>query len=144
MQRCLLLLLFPLVAGCGNQTAEVTGEVTFAGEPLSKGTIIFETKNARPAVGQILNGKIIKVTTFKEGDGVPPGEHKVAIQSVAEAGSAVVSNPGEGGIPKNYMGGKSLIPTVYGDPETSGLTATIKAGQVNKLEFKLKKNPNAK
>ena len=38
--------------------------------------------------------------------------------------------------PTNYMGGKSIIPTAYNNPATSGFTAEITSGE-NTVEFKL-------
>jgi hypothetical protein len=138
--RFALLVPLVVVAGCGgHKTAEVTGTVTYDGKPLQSGTIILETSGARPAVGKIVDGQIVEVTTYKPGDGAPLGEHKVAIQSVAAASSAETKNPGDK-ISTDYMTAKPLIPPIYGDPATSGLTATISSGK-NELKFDLKKKP---
>lgn len=133
------LTLLPLLNGCSGKAplAKVKGTVTLNGQPLAKGTIIFETPGQRPATGRIENGEIVEVTCYATGDGVPVGSHKVAIAATEEAASAVVENPGQAKAPgANYMSGKSLIPTRYNDPTTSGLTAEIKRGE-NVLEFKL-------
>lgn len=144
LMRTIPLFLFVLAAsalanGCSRTPAlaSIKGTVTVDGNPLAKGTIIFEIDGGRPATGRIENGQIVEVTTFKTGDGLALGTHKVAISANEESASAVVPNPGEAKAPgHNYMLGKSLIPARYNDPGASGLTAEIKGGE-NVLEFKL-------
>ena len=49
-------------AGCGNDRpplAPVSGTVTFQGEPLLQGTIVFEIPGCRPATGKIVGGQIV-------------------------------------------------------------------------------------
>lgn len=135
---CFLLALFGLI-GCGSSTVPISGTVIYDGKPLKQGTIIFEAEGVRPANGKIVDGKIVEVTTFKTGDGVAPGNHKVAIQAVEEMGSAITKNPGDSPTGGNYMGGKSLLPAKYGNPAQSGLTATVTAGGENNFTFELKK-----
>jgi hypothetical protein len=119
----------------------VKGTVTLDGKPLAKGSITFETTDARPATGTIVAGEIVEVTTYDPGDGAPVGQHKVAIAATEDAASAVVANPGEAKqSATDYMAGKSLIPAMYNDPSASGLTAEIKPGQ-NTVEFKLVSKP---
>ncbi|HJZ55506.1 MAG TPA: hypothetical protein VKE74_11130 [Gemmataceae bacterium] len=128
-----------LLPGCSDRTplARVKGTVTLDGQPLRKGTITFESPGKRPATGTIVNGEITGVSTYDPDDGVPVGEHKVAVTATEDAASAVVANPGEAKAPgANYMSGKSLIPTRYNNPGTSGLVAEIKKGE-NTVEFKL-------
>lgn len=133
---CLAIVLL-LSAGCNGDppTVPVTGTVTYQGKPLPSGTIIFESPGSRPATGKIVDGKITEVTTFEPGDGAPPGKHRVAIQAVTEAGSAEAADPGQG-TGAGYMQSTSLIPTAYGDPSTSGLTAETRPG-MNVVKFDL-------
>lgn len=133
------LLLLLLLAGCGSNMAQVTGTVTYEGKALKEGTIIFETTGARPASGKIVEGKIVEVMTLKEGDGITPGTHKVAIHAFETTGGAGGANPGDKSGVASMMP-KRLIPESYGNPETSKLTAEIKAG-TNEVKYELKKNP---
>jgi len=141
--RLIAVCLFPLsLVGCsGNEpTAAVTGTVTVDGKPLAEGTIIFEATGSRPATGKIKDGEIVEVFTYETDDGAPVGSHKVAISARPPASDAATKgNPGEAKkMDANYMGGgKSLIPTRYGDPSSSGLTATVEKGKENRFEFKL-------
>ena len=115
--------------------APVSGTVTLKGKPVKTGTIIFESAGNRPSTGKIIDGKIVEVTTFETGDGVPIGSHNVAVNITADASSAVMANPGDAAArDANYMGGVSLIPERFGDPTKSGLKADVVAGD-NHLEF---------
>jgi hypothetical protein len=133
------LLLGSLAAGCSDRPplGAVKGTVTLDGNPLPYGGIMFEMPGHRTATGKIVNGQITNVTTYDEGDGAPVGQHRVAVTANAEPGPAVAANPGDTKAPKgDYMSGKSLIPSAYNDPSTSGLTAEIKKGE-NTIEIKL-------
>jgi hypothetical protein len=138
-------IVFLAACGCSrgdrSELAPVSGTVTFDGQPLSQGTIVFETPGSRPATGLIENGQIVEVSTYQFNDGAPVGKHKVAIQSVATAGAGgSEASPADfSQDPTAYMATASLIPTKYGSPTDSGLTAEIKAGDENRLEFNLEK-----
>jgi hypothetical protein len=133
-----------LLAGCsgGPKLAQVAGTVTLDGKPLPRGTLTFETPGQRPATATVVDGRITEATTFAPGDGVPVGRHKVAVSATVDPGPAISANPGDASRPSggNYMGGKSLIPTRYNNPETSGLTAEVGPGDAS-LKFELKSAP---
>lgn len=135
---------FGIAGGCSNESSmgNVQGTVTYDGKPLKHGAIIFEVDGNRPAYGQIEEGQIVNVSTFTANDGVPVGEAKVAVNSVSEPGSGNGSGPsgpsdrpGETG---GIVAGKNQLPLRYANPATSGLTATITAGE-NDLSFDLAK-----
>jgi hypothetical protein len=141
--RCFpLVALCLLLAGCSDRPklGKVKGTVTLDGKPLAKGSITFESPDARPATGTIVNGEIVDVSTYDPQDGVPVGQHKVAISATEDAASGVTANPGDARQTTDYMVGKSLIPASYNDPDSSGLTADIKSGE-NTVEFKLLSSP---
>ncbi|GAA4429515.1 hypothetical protein [Bremerella cremea] len=130
--------------GCsnGHNLAQVHGTVTYQGKPLKNGTIIIEVSDNRPAYGQIVDGQIVNVSTFEQNDGVPVGEATIAINSIAEPGadnkggaSGSADRPSESG---GIVTGKNILPLRYANPATSGLTATIAAGD-NELSFELSK-----
>jgi hypothetical protein len=131
-----------LCVGCQSSdqiaTAPVSGTVTLDGKPVATGTVMFEKAGARPATGQIKDGKIVEVTTYQPDDGAAVGQHQVAIFVTSAPKTAVANDPGQ--VQKfdpNYMGGGSLIPTRYNDPKTSGLTAEVKSGGPNEFKFEL-------
>lgn len=126
--------------GDRTPTAPVRGTVLLDGTPVEQGTITFESEGSRPATGKIADGQIVEVTTYEPGDGVPIGEHRVTIQVVSPDGQIDMSsydNPGsEPKFVGNYMGGQSLIPERYGNPATSGLTASVERGGVE-VQFEI-------
>ncbi len=131
VRQCLsLALICAVLVGCGSSaglapTAKVEGTVTYKGQPLATGNIVFYPANGRSGSGEIKDGKIGSMTTFEPGDGVPLGANKVTIQAFDK--------------PVVDMNTKrtSVIPTKYGDANTSDLKADIKAG-TNKVTFELK------
>jgi hypothetical protein len=127
-------LLAVLIAGCqsGVPTAAVKGTVTLDDKLLANGTFRFEAPGLPSASGKIVNGEIVEVTTFRPGDGAPLGSHKVAIWALKEAPNAPSPKKDD----FTFMTGTSLLPAIYNNPDTSGLTAVIKPG-LNTLEFKL-------
>ena len=134
------------LTGCGSgqhPLGQVTGTVTFEGEPVPEGSIIFEVPGMRSATGKIVDGKITEVTTFDPNDGAPVGAAKIAVHAFGQGsgeGSAVASHPGDvqPADMSDYMGVQaSLIPPHYNDPASSGLTFEINSGENNvTLELK--------
>jgi hypothetical protein len=122
-----------LPAGCGWGKGDVTGTVTFNGEPIPWGRITFLSqvgkKEARSA--RIINGRY----TLK---GCPGGPARIGVESF----KAPKAPPGAGGfmferqkemdpdsIPPPELVGKYLeIPLHYADPSTSELEYTVRRG----------------
>ena len=120
-----LALLFTTACGDrGPQLAPVTGTVTYKGKPLKTGKILFEPVDGRPARGEIVDGKIVNVSTYDKDDGAIVGDHSVVIHSFIRE-------------PKGMEIVPSAIPEKYNDPSTSDLTATIVAGETNELTLEL-------
>src|SRR5262245_36789853 len=76
-------LLLLLVAGCSSRLAEVHGTVTLAdGSPLTRGQIVFEGEiDGAPvsARGEVKPDGSYRMSTYRPGDGVPPGKYRVLI-----------------------------------------------------------------
>jgi hypothetical protein len=110
------------VTGCGagGGLQEVVGTVSFDGQPVTNGEIVFEGANGEaPVVGSpIKDGKFELKTT--------PGKKKVKISATREEGKA------PDGLP-NYV---PYIPKKYNDAST--LEQEIKSGK-NELKFDLTK-----
>ena len=117
----LLLLVF---AGCGPSSASsvgvptspVQGKVTYKGQPLTKGRVIFEPDGkGKEAFGDIQPDGTFVLTTYKKDDGAVLGNHRVSIT----------------------VAGKAL-PMKYGSPNTSKLEVEVVEGKTDDYTFDLK------
>ncbi len=136
-----LLVLLAASVGCGRADrpalGKVSGTVTYKGQPVKSGTLVFEVGGARPANAKIVDGKITEVSTFNSNDGVPIGSARIAVFATESGGAstpatAAPSDPGAYKVPAaNYMdvGVKRLIPDRYNNPATSGLIWEIRQGE---------------
>jgi len=126
------------IAGCGGEPANgvypVRGQVLYRGRPVANAQITFHPVSAtgkdgvRP-VGRVDEQGQFTLTTFKRGDGAPPGEYRVTVIWYL----ATPTRPGSDDTqPVNYL------PAKYADAETSQLTATVIAGNNDLQPFALK------
>jgi hypothetical protein len=128
----------------------VSGTVTYNGNPLEKGKISFVPDDPKSvgASGIIENGSY-RLSTGGGDDGARAGKYKVTItakedataKAQADFNKASKGAAGPGHIPGQFMAkaeaqAKSLIPTGYGDINTTTLTAEVKE-QSNTIDFKL-------
>jgi len=122
--RSLMLIMGLCIAGgCGGEarpnTIPVSGKVVWNAQPLTKGTVAFVptgTEQSFPASGEIDSKGNYRLTTFKAGDGVMPGEYRIAV-TVMEGADAAAKKEGT-----------RILPEKYYRADKSGLTASIKAG----------------
>lgn len=117
-----------LLCGCGDgrpATVPLTGRVTYNGNPLSIGQIVFAPRAGRSAFGEIRDSQIVDVTTFSKGDGVIPGPARVGITCITNMKS--INGPHE-----------PMIPTRYFEPDKSGLTFEVSADGPNEYVIDLK------
>lgn len=129
----LVVTLAAALTGCSDgrlELAPVSGRVTAAGEPLAAGKIVFQPEAGRASFGRIEGGRILDVTTYAPGDGVPVGKQRVAVVPEVDEDVAMTNPVEYARIMK-----EGSIPTRYHQAATSGLTAEIKRGQANELEF---------
>jgi hypothetical protein len=99
-------------AGGGAATAliSVKGKVLYKGQPVTKGSVKFEPDGyGREAHGEIKPDGTFTLTTYKDGDGIIAGEHRVAV-----TGTGIKST-------------KDALAKKYGNVSSSGLTATVDA-----------------
>lgn len=109
---------FAGLVGCGETrpaTYPVAGVLQFDdGTPVPGATVTFRgTANGGPveARGRVGDDGTFRLTTFADGDGVVAGDHRVTVVALPPRDSATP--------PPALIAGK------YGDPDTSGLTATV-------------------
>lgn len=119
-----------LHAGCsdsGPRLVKVRGRVTYQGEPVTLGTVMFAATETgggtftRPGIGMIEEDGSYVMNAVAGRKGVVPGEYKVAIRSYT--GSFMENNV------------VYIVPEKYFRPETSGLTASIPQGARATLEI---------
>lgn len=113
-----------LLAGCGSapKTTEglkqVTGKVTYKGQPLTSGVVTFVAEGRGLSASSPIDEQgQFKLMSDARSPGAKPGAYKVRIESWTTPPAI-----SEG----NFVAGKSAVPEKYGDPEKSGLTATVK------------------
>lgn len=128
--------------GSGLKTGSVSGTVTFEGKPVPNAQVVFQPKQGgQNAVGTTdANGRYTLMTGTDKGALI--GEHRVTVtvQSGAEQLSGIdAADPSaaygqammaaaSGRPPAAQTPSSGGIPAKYGDPATSGLEFTVKAG----------------
>ncbi len=130
-----------LLAGCGSGSGSISGKVTYKDKPLSGGTVTFMTSDQQvktAVIGSDGAYSIPKLTT---------GPAKIAVMPVVPLPpmmpGGMAMDPGKMGVPEENIApppaaDKSVaIPEHYKDPEKSGLTYTVTAGnQEHNIELK--------
>ncbi len=124
--------------GCDNERplAPVTGKVTYRGEPLKFGTVMFQPPSGQPATASIQPDGTFALETRGEGEGAAVGMCKVRVTCYEGQNPVSRSAPSgdEGGF------GKSLIPEKYLDYDTSEITVEVKPGINDPVTIELKDN----
>jgi hypothetical protein len=128
-----------VVMGCGDnsglgQRYPVTGNVTYKGAPLPRGTINFAPtkEEGRAASGEIKDGHY-SLSTTGGGDGALPGDYRVSMTSfdidmstaVSKTEARATVHQGDAAYQKAVTSRKSLIPTKYNIADTSELKRTV-------------------
>jgi hypothetical protein len=116
------------ITGCGKRGPElvpVNGTITLEGGSWPHpGCIYFTISNpapgmpGRPAVGKFTANGFLVVTTFKEGDGLIPGDYKIGVECWETPPRMATGAPG-----------KSCVPQRCQSPTTSGLAVSVKPGE---------------
>jgi hypothetical protein len=135
-----------LLAGCGSGrpvTAPVRGTVTFHGQPVTTGRIVFYPAEGRPAMGDVGPDGTYELRTFEPGDGAILGPHVVTITATRTTGPPMPSSFEEelaGGGAAAPPGADSavewLVPEKYSQRSTTPLTAEVESGN-NRIDFEL-------
>ncbi len=129
----LVALVMLVSAGCGSGLVAVEGNVTFDGQPVEQGTIVFQPADGK---GTTASGEIKGGGYRLSGDeGVAPGEKVVRITAVRSTGRQVESGPPS---PPGTMVDEieSYIPAVYNKAST--LTCNVTADGTDRHDFELK------
>jgi len=116
--------------GCSrNKPLQVSGQVTWEGQPLEQGIITFRPADLK---GPTAEATIAKGSYKVE---VTPGEKKVSIQGFKVVGKRRASplDPSSPEVDQKQQ----ILPAKYSDKEKTELTRTVEAG-TTKLDFDLK------
>ncbi len=120
------------------KTEYVSGVVTFDGEPLANATVKFIPTDATgsQSYGRTNEKGEYKLQTLLGAPdaGTTPGEYKVAVDCIKSVPTGKMIQ--ENGVEIEEMDVVSVLPARYGNPETSGLTATVVQG-ANTFNFEL-------
>jgi hypothetical protein len=117
-------------SGCGPQgpkLAPVRGTVTWKGNPVPYGTVMFQPENGPAATGEIKNGAYVLLTDRRKGAVV--GRHRVTVISLADQSNRLPEERAPLPPP--------LVPLEYSFPDRSGLTAEVQDKE-NVIDFPLK------
>jgi hypothetical protein len=124
-------------SGNGLNLAKVRGKVTYKGQPVKNGTVMFMPDDSKgtigpPAVGTITSDGSYIMSTESAGDGVIVGSHKVGITGVEEkpiAGETAAPTPESD--PQGYMKAKAKDAAAArsGPPKKDAETFTDRGGQ---------------
>jgi hypothetical protein len=110
------------VLGCESPRADVSGRVTYKGEPLVLGSVTFVGRDNLPVQGQIQpDGRYTVV-------GVLLGDNKVAVNTVDLDQPAREAKTGLRSLPGVDLRDVIEIPDHYSDPRRSGLTCKVQKG----------------
>jgi hypothetical protein len=125
------------LVGCGGDTADVAGKVTFQGKPVVFGTVLVIGPDGVPKSGAIQPDGTYRVSSVKTGTArvtvsspPPPGlipagkKPRVGKEEADERMPADANNSVSPEVAKGWF----PLPQKYADPELSGLTADVKAG----------------
>lgn len=129
------------ITGCGSsgpKMGQVSGKVTYKGQPVAKATVTFipAEQGSRPGIGITNEAGEFNLTTAEPGDGVLAGNCKVAIVARAPFEGKLPAGVGEAFLEEVQNQGKALIPEKYFNPESSQLVAEVKEGS-NTVTFDL-------
>ena len=115
------LLLASLAASCGcgsSRVGKVSGRVLLGGNPVSGGTVTFLDAGHNPVSGVIQEDGSYTV------NGVAVGTAKISV-GAPQNKNPFAGRQGRGGKPA----GTALVPEQYKNPDKSGLTYEVRAGE---------------
>lgn len=132
---CGVLILGLSIAGCGGgpddrpELGEVQGTVKMDDKPLAGATVKFQPENGRPSTATTDEAGHYELIYRPGVPGAAVGKHTVEIRSFREA------NP-DADDPALHAGQKETVPVEYNEEST--LTADVKAGENEPIDFNLK------
>jgi hypothetical protein len=155
---CVCIFAFLATCGCSERRGLVPIEATFTldGKPLEFASVTFlriDSQQSRPASGMTQSDGSVSMTTYRQGDGVMPGEYKVCVSkrggvSMPSSGMSVVADRStvqyESRANGKIAGSRGpvepqitqVVPEVYGNAENTPLRCVVPFDE-NELVFNL-------
>jgi hypothetical protein len=131
-------------------THQVTGKVTYKGQPVAGAHVSFHPKSGQGpgAFGRTDAEGAFALQTYEPGDGAAAGEYVVTVQKIETPAASSASGEDlfrqmeekskSGQQPADGSGEpKSLLPEKYGSPESSDLKAVVPGTDPQAFEFDL-------
>ena len=126
VSRVAALIVMTLTAGCGSNTASVTGTVTIDGTPVTSGRVVFHKEGQAPAIANIKSDGTFELA-IANSKGIQPGHYKVTVASYD------IGTPARPGDPPPA---KLITPRQYMDVGTTPLASDVGTGR-NEVALKL-------
>ena len=136
------------LSSCGNgwkKCYPARGKILLDGQPLAgaevwllptSGELLHTNPPVRPFAKTEADGTFT-LTTYVVGDGAPLGTYKARV--ICERRVRATQPRAAGDDDNDGPGLRNILPSKYADPETSGLSVTIQAGENLLPDFNLKK-----
>jgi hypothetical protein len=136
----LIALLLPCWIGCGNKLTPVAGVVRLDGKPLAAAGVALHPVHGGPVASAATDadGRYRLETGSKSG--VMPGEYRVSVVKQETSGFQADKNGLSLGVAPGGIKEKWIVPPKYTDPNTSGLSVSVKPG-MTPVDFELKSQP---
>ena len=128
---CLCILATGLAVGCGDGLPNVGGVVTVDGQLVTQGNVTFyPTDGSRSGAGRIRSDGTYIISYRSIGDGMPPGEYKVAIvaDEFVPSDSSQSEEEFDGATLQQNGKLKHIVPKIYNRKDTTPLVCTITEG----------------
>jgi hypothetical protein len=126
------LLVLPGCSGAASDRAAVSGQVTFDGQPLGSGQVVFEPRGqGRMAIGQLVNGRY----SIAAPHGPTAGEYIVRITASRPTGEKASGGPTSGGELKDVY--TQFLPAKYNEATELKVQIDPAQGDVEQ-DFELK------
>ncbi len=122
-----------LMAGCGGDRIPISGAVTFDGEPVLTGAIVFEPTDEK---GKATGARIVDGRYELAGEAAPePGKKKVRITASRKTGRRIQAAFSPPGTLTDEI--EPYLPDVYNTRST--LTCDVAPDQPRQIDFHLKR-----
>jgi hypothetical protein len=122
------------MAGCGRKGdyGTVSGTVTFNGQPVSEGMVVFFEPELRVYQGARIQPDGRYSVTMSDGPGVPVGQYQVAVMP------PVIESPGSKAFGPLAVKEYRNIPLKYRNPRTSPLKLAVVEGDNPPFDIDMK------